>query len=70
MAKEEQEKAKRKPGDTLAMVREVVREREKREQEILAKDPKSRTKEEKETVQMIKERKKTEAFLKKEYEKD
>ena len=70
-AKEEQEKAeeKIKPGDTVAKIREVMRQRDKREQDILAKDPKSRTREEREILQSIKETKKAEALMKKQYEK-
>ena len=67
--KEKEEQAKMKPGDTVAKIREIMRQRDKREQDILAKDPKSRTREEREILQSIKETKKAEALMKKEYEK-
>ena len=58
-----------KPGDTVAKIREIMRQRDKREQDILAKDPKKRTQEEREILQSIKETKKAEALMKKQYEK-
>ena len=73
VAKEEQEKAKaeekREPGDLIAKIREIMKERDKREQDISAKKPRDRTEEEREILQTIKEQKKAEEINKRQYEK-
>jgi hypothetical protein len=54
----------------LSEIQARIKEREKREQEILAKDPNKRTKEERKTVVIIKERKEKKNFEKKSMKKD